>query len=200
MDAYNIIIIGLINILILVILEGIVVVSLLVSALNNVINSILESVASKINDNLNNNYPALINAVQTSINNFVDVNLQTESANFISMAFRLYEIGYFSDEIISEYKLMLNNMIKSAAGFAVIMFGIIIAMIIVYVINIVVFDDAYRLNMSLLAMNLIVGLVLIIVFLVAAGFGVFAKVNPDTTDIQIKILTYITDNLNRYIK
>ena len=200
MDAYNIIIIGLINILILIILEGIVVQSLLITALNSVINNILNLVASKINDNLNNNYPILINSIQQSINNFANVNPQTESFNFISLAFRLYGIGYFSDELINEYKLILNNMIKSTAGFAVIVFGIIITMIIVYVINIIVFDGIYSLNMRLLVMNLIIGLILIIVFLVAVGLGVFAKINPDTTDIQVKILTYITDNLNRYIK
>jgi hypothetical protein len=200
MDAYNIIIIGLINVLIFVIIEAIAVYSILMKQLNKIINNIFNSIAGQINENINNDYDGIINIIQRSINNFVNINLPTELPRFVSQAFRLYVIGYFSDQILDEYRLTLNNMITSAGAFVVIIVGILLSILFVYMINMIIYDGKFTLNIRILVMNLVVGLIIISIFIIAVGFGVFMKVSPDTTDIQIKLMTYFRDNLNSRIQ
>jgi hypothetical protein len=177
MDLYNLVISSIINILILLFIEGIIYFNVLTIIFEKIINKQIESAGIKIND--------LLNANITNIKK-IFVNIDNDN-NFISLALKLYTIGLFNKEITSEHDYILDNKVKSYAVFTTILISIFLLLIVVKIINYFYFNNNYIAKWIFIIINTLISVFIIGIFIIPIILVVFMNIQDN---ININQLSY----------
>ena len=183
MDFYNIAITGIINVMLLVFLEGILYFSILSMIFGNLIGNLTNSAGDSINTLLNNNYTSLATNLNINPDN-------KDNHQFVSLALKNYLIGFFSKDITTEQTYILNNDLISYVSYAIIFGGLIFALFIVKIVNYMVFSNKYTIQWSRVFLNILITFLLLGIFLIPIVLKVFVNIqsNVDVSTVSSNII------------
>lgn len=186
MDFYNLAFSCGINILVILLIEGLLYFVGLSLIFNNIMNSIITSGGPSINKLMNNNYDNIVGKMDTLPNNLLD-------SNFVTQITKLYLIGSFSNQIIKEDEYIKNNDLISYVAFTILLFCPLIFLVIVKLINYFVFDNKYSVNWVSILYSVLISLFILLIFILPLIFTVFVNLqdNVDTNGLQYSMLKLI---------
>ena len=181
MDFYNIAITCFINILIIIIFEGILYFNILSLIFSNILNSSINSVGSLLNTLLSNNYNTINSKLQTGNN---------QNNAFVSQALKLYFAGTFANERMTEIDYIKINDIKSYISYTVLIVAFFVALLIIKIVNYIVYNNKFKLQWKTLLYNTLISIFLLIIFILPIVFIVFLNIqnNIDTNNLQYQII------------
>ena len=187
MNLYNIIISSLFNSFLLILVEGIIILTLLYTIFSNIFEDIIDKIIKLINLFINQNYYLFL----IIINNITGIDVSKESPSFQSLAIKLYSVGTMYNEIIKENKILKLNKIKSYLIYTSILIGFIILFGIILYVNKKTYS--IKTNTNALFYNVIISFILFVIFIISISFVVFINItnNVDTNSVQVKLIKII---------
>lgn len=183
MDFYNLAITCGINILVILLIEGILYFGALSIIFNKIFDGIVSSAAPEINTLMNNNYEKIVANFDTLPENLID---QT----FVSKVSRLFLIGTFADQITEEDAYIRSNDITSYIAFTILIVCPLIFLLLVKLINYLIYDDKYSINWKTIVYSILLSLLVLMIFILPVIFKVFVNLqdNIDTNELQLTVV------------
>jgi hypothetical protein len=193
MDFYNIAISCIIYILVIISIEGILYYNILSIIFGNILNGIIDDIGLRINEILNEKYSEIAQNMKVLGND-------SNNNKLISLVLKLYLMGTFSSQILSEQDYILINSIKSYIYYAGIIVCVFVALAVIKIININVFDNKLIVRWLYIFINVIVAILLIGIFVLPITLVVFINIqeNFDTNTVTYKILANFKKLYNNY--
>ena len=157
MDIYNITVSAIINVLLLLILEGVIFFIILKVVFGNLFDSLINILGSNVNQQLIKQKNIILQLLQPQLKD-------NDNPEFISQAFKLYSIGKLDDNISTEKDYIENNDVRSFITYTILFYIFIGLLIIVKLINYFGFNNIFTIEWKKIILNL--GIVLLL-------FGIF---------------------------